>query len=212
MVRPRPGNTKTQIGLILHLQGAVRWTVYKTYLHAAGIETWLGIFFILLAGRAMRIVQTWFLKQWAESYEEKTSSLLPPASETVNAWLGVYLFFTFIMAALWLSRFGLSYHGSFKASRALLYACLLRVTNAPSRWLDENPTGRLLNRFTADIGSIDNTMHTTVGNFCDDVIGTLVRAITVYCIDTADMLNYHRLVWEPFSYLSLTFFPLPFLV
>jgi ABC-type multidrug transport system fused ATPase/permease subunit len=182
------------------------------YLRAAGTETWVGMFCILLAARAMRILQTWFLKHWAESYEDKTSSFLPPASENVNAWLGVYVCLTLMTAALWLSRFGLSYHGSFKASRALLYACLLRVTNAPSRWLDENPTGRLLNRFTADIGSIDNTMQQTITNFCDDIFGTIVCVSVMHCILKLTLPVYHRSVSEPFLSLSLAFFPSPFLL
>jgi len=167
------------------------------YLQAAGIETWVGILAMLLAARGMSILQTWFLKQWGESYERHTSSLLPPASENVNAWLGVYVALTFVTAAIYLARLGFSYHGSFKAARALLYACLLRVTNAPSRWLDENPTGRLLNRFTADIGSVDSTMNSSVTDVCNDVIGTLVRCSHASCVDYAEVaVATRRSVWE----------------
>lgn len=173
------------------------------YLRAAGPETWVGIVSMLLASRGMVIVQTWFLKQWGESYGRKTSSFLPPASENVNAWLGAYVALTFITAAIYLARLGFSYHGSFKAARALLYACLLRVTNAPSRWLDENPTGRLLNRFTADIGSVDSTMNNSVTSVCNDVIGTFVRTFGTSLLNCADHVTpYFRSVLEPYFLLS----------
>lgn len=144
------------------------------YLHAAGLETWAGILTMLVAARGMSVVQTWFIKVWGESYRGGGVKWLPPASEDINPWLGVYVSLSLVTAAIYLARLGFSYHGSFKAARKLLYACLLRVTSAPSRWLDENPTGRLLNRFTADIGSVDSTMNNSVTDVCNDLIGTVV--------------------------------------
>lgn len=152
--------------------------VYKMYLQAAGPETWIGILSMLMAARGMTVLQTWFLKAWGESYEGHGTKLLPPASENINAWLAVYVGFTAVTSLIYLAKLGFSYHGSFKAARKLLYACLLRVTSAPSRWLDENPTGRLLNRFTADIGSVDSTMNNSVSDVANDLIGTIVSYVS----------------------------------
>lgn len=156
-------------------QGSVKWLVYSMYLRAAGPETWVGILSMLLAGRGITVLQQWFVKAWGESYSRSSSSsgthYLPPASENVNPWLGVYLILSLGTATVILSRLAFSYHGSFKAARALLYACLLRVTQAPSRWLDENPTGRLLNRFTADIGSVDSSINSSMTAVVDNAIG-----------------------------------------
>lgn len=150
------------------------------YLQAAGPETWIGILTMLIAARGMTVLQTWFLKAWGESYEGHGTKLLPPASENINAWLAVYVGFTAVTSLIYLAKLGFSYHGSFKAARKLLYACLLRVTGAPSRWLDENPTGRLLNRFTADIGSVDSTMNNSVSDVANDLIGTIVSHVSPF--------------------------------
>ena len=146
------------------------------YLKAAGVETWIGILSLLLANRGIFVLQQWFLKAWGESYQPDSHRyhFLPPARENVNPWLAVYVSISALSAVAIIGRLAFSYHGSFKAARALLYACLLRVTNAPSRWLDENPTGRLLNRFTADINSVDSTVNNSVTDVLNDVIGFVV--------------------------------------
>jgi hypothetical protein len=159
---------------IFHPQGSVKSIVYKLYMKAAGYETWVGIISMLIAARGMGIFQSYFIKAWGSSYYAKSWKFLPPASENVNPWLLTYVAIAAVTACIYLARLGFSYHGSFKAARALLYACLIRVTNAPSRWLDENPTGRLLNRFTADIGSIDSTITNSVTSVLMDLIGLIV--------------------------------------
>lgn len=143
------------------------------YLKAAGKETWIGILTFLLLGRILTITQQRFLERWGESYNESRLPWLPPASQNVNPWLLSYFGFSLISATTYLGRLAFTYHGSFKAARTLLYICLLRVVNAPSRWLDENPTGRLINRFTADIGSVDNTINQSVTAVFDDLIGVV---------------------------------------
>lgn len=134
-------------------EGSVKRAVYAMYLRAAGIETWIGIICMLLLNRFLVVLQQRFVQRWSESYEESQVPWLPPASVNVNAWLLGYLMFAIALVLSQLFRLAFAYHGSFKAARTLLYACLLRVVHAPSRWLDQNPTGRLLNRFTADIGA-----------------------------------------------------------
>ena len=168
-------------------EGSVKWKVYGMYLRAAGIETWIGILATLLAARALEVGQQWLLKAWGESYNRVATSslsihdLLPPASENVNPWLGVYLAVAFLNAFVVLVRLAFSYHGSFKAARSLLYACLSRVTNAPSRWLDQNPTGRLLNRFTADISAVDSTVNNSITDVLSQGIGFIVSADCAVC-------------------------------
>lgn len=158
-------------------QGSVKWLVYSMFLKAAGYETWIGILCLLFIFRGLTISMEWFMKAWGESYDSDRGlyGLLPSARDNVNPWLAVYLGLSVTICSSIMVRYGFSYHGSFKAARSLLYACLLRVTHAPSRWLDENPTGRLLNRFTADIGSVDSTINNSVIDVANDVIGFIVR-------------------------------------
>lgn len=136
---PMPPATPVNAGIITKENretGSVKWTVYRLYLRAAGIETWIGILSMLLAIRFFTVLQTWYLRAWGESYSfvpAGPTGILPPASQNVNPWLLIYFGLGFFYAALIMARLAFSYHGSFKAARTLLYDCLLRVTHAPSR-------------------------------------------------------------------------------
>lgn len=136
---PMPSMTPVDAGIVSKENretGSVKWKVYRLYLRAAGIETWIGILSMLLAIRFFTVLQTWYLRAWGESYNYRSRSsgrLLPPASENVNPWLLFYFGLGFVYAALILTRLAFSYHGSFKAARTLLLDCLIRVTRAPSR-------------------------------------------------------------------------------
>ena len=136
---PLPASTPVHATIITKENretGSVKWKVYRLYLQAAGIETWIGILSMLLAVRLFTVLQQFYLKSWGESYNyrrEDIGGLLPPASENVNPWLWIYFGLGFLYASLILTRLAFSYHGSFKAARKLLYDCLIRVTHAPSR-------------------------------------------------------------------------------
>jgi hypothetical protein len=142
--------------------GSVKWTVYRLYLRAAGIETWIGILSMLLAVRLFTVVQQFYLKWWGESYtrrQQSTTSLLPPASENVNPWLWIYFGLGFVYATLILLRLAFSYHGSFKAARKLLYDCLIRVTHAPSRESGRQPLQSTLSTVYRLARSKSNRSH-----------------------------------------------------
>jgi ABC-type multidrug transport system fused ATPase/permease subunit len=55
-------------------------------------------------------------------------------------------------------RYYFTYLASFKASRILFQKLLFTVLRAPLRWTDTVPVGRILNRFTTDFSSIDETI------------------------------------------------------
>lgn len=95
---------------------------------------------------------------------------LPSASDNVNPYLAIYglicesgaeaLIARLLTASpthvglgnLFITVLGIlaGYHGSFKAARILFIRTLTRVAHAPFRYFDTTPTGRILNRFSAD--------------------------------------------------------------
>jgi ABC-type multidrug transport system fused ATPase/permease subunit len=62
-------------------------------------------------------------------------------------------------AVITFAYIALGYYASLQASRKLFNALLTRLIRAPSRFFDITPIGRILNRFTSDIGVVDGTLQ-----------------------------------------------------
>ncbi|KAL8792069.1 MAG: hypothetical protein Q9195_005324 [Heterodermia aff. obscurata] len=74
------------------------------------------------------------------------------------------------------------YLGSLRASRHLFTSMTQAVLHTPLRWLDMVPTGRILNRFTADFDTVDSTLATGLVLFvysCLQLAGIVVAGAFV---------------------------------
>ncbi|KAG6817910.1 hypothetical protein H0H87_012378 [Tephrocybe sp. NHM501043] len=107
-----------------------------------------------------------FLAQWGEAYEADsiTSAFKYPWSDfpapnvNVTPWLMLYFYISLTGATSVLVYIGLGYYASLQASRTLFISLLKRLTRAPTRFFDVTPIGRILNRFTTDINTIDGQL------------------------------------------------------
>ena len=84
---------------------------------------------------------------------------LPSPDTDVKPWLLIYLYISAAGAFSVLFDIALGYYASLQASRSLFMALLQRLTRAPARFFDVTPIGRILNRFTTDINTIDGTLQ-----------------------------------------------------
>ncbi|KAK4048522.1 hypothetical protein OIV83_004690 [Microbotryomycetes sp. JL201] len=167
-------------------EGRVKGAVYRLYLSAAGYETWAGIILLIFAGRAFRVVDRLWFKYWGESYRHARSPYaflamlhpgsqqafdggstsvdamalphLPSASDNVNPYLAIYGLICLANLGITVASILVSFYGSFRAARALFVRTLTRVVYAPFRYFDVTPSGRLLNRFSGDIQTIDGSL------------------------------------------------------
>ena len=85
------------------------------------------------------------------------------------AYVGVYLGISILICFLFAIKFFSVLAGSIKASRVLFEDFSNAIFHAPLRWLDTTPTGRILNRFTADFNVIDESMADGLGFFLNQV-------------------------------------------
>lgn len=116
-----------------------------------------------------------FLAAWGEAYQElegypaiaMISSIvikypwddLPSPDVDVKPWLMIYLYISIAGALAVLFYIALGYYASLQASRSLFISLLGRLTRAPARFFDVTPIGRILNRFTTDINTIDGALQ-----------------------------------------------------
>ncbi|KAF9098829.1 hypothetical protein BGX29_007411 [Mortierella sp. GBA35] len=106
-----------------------------------------------------------------------------PETVNVNFYLGVYVLlsiFTLVMAAL------TNYYtifGGLAASRSLHQQLLRKVSRAKVRFFDTTPIGRIVNRFSSDISTIDDD----VSNGLQGLFGSFVTILGIIVIISANM-------------------------
>jgi ABC-type multidrug transport system fused ATPase/permease subunit len=110
------------------------------------------------------------MAKWGEAYHDNTGSQLnslalpgwvrlPSPHLNVKPWLMVYLYISTAGAVFTFAYIALGYYVSLQASRSLFLSLLKRLSRAPLRFFDVTPIGRILNRFCADINTVDGVLQ-----------------------------------------------------
>ncbi|KAL1645245.1 hypothetical protein SLS58_003952 [Diplodia intermedia] len=159
------------------MKGKVLWSVYKQYVRAGGgYWFWAGIVLAFCAIQALILGRSWWLTIWTSQYKTQsepaktfvTSVLQHPMVHNVRTpyhaqsltrdtkfYVGIYVLISCCISFFGAARYFWVYCGSIRASRKLFDDLTYAVLRAPLRWLDTVPTGRVLNRFTADFSTLD---------------------------------------------------------
>jgi len=121
---------------------------------------------VLFTGRGSEIGGQFFLARWTSRHDD-------PSNETVMVFVHTYLAYASVaVLALAARALVLARHRIVAANR--LHAVVLeRVLFAPTAFFDVTPLGRLLNRFSADLLSVDSELSRTMSEFC----GTMMYVI-----------------------------------
>ncbi|CED84845.1 Multidrug resistance-associated protein/mitoxantrone resistance protein, ABC superfamily [Phaffia rhodozyma] len=78
-----------------------------------------------------------------------------PAEDTTNYYLAVYAAITVLYLVAIAIRMALLFAGSLRASKTLYENLLKRVLHARVRFFDSTPSGRIINRLSKDVESLD---------------------------------------------------------
>ncbi|KAF2684468.1 ABC bile acid transporter-like protein [Lentithecium fluviatile CBS 122367] len=139
--------------------GGVKLRVYWRYIKAGTLLWWSIAIVVMSIFRVFDIASGWFIKAWGEGYDydhpRGSFSFLPPPGQNVVPWLVTFfLFVTGTSILYWwtyLIMFGVGYH----AAKTIFKEALDRVAHATFRFYDVTPVGRLMNRLTSDMNTID---------------------------------------------------------
>ncbi|KAI0749685.1 P-loop containing nucleoside triphosphate hydrolase protein [Daedaleopsis nitida] len=156
-------------------EGRVSLRTYWTYIKAAGVISWILTFTLMLLIRFINVGFQFFLARWGEAYEKQVEPVieqpvfnsegfldhLPPPDQDVKPWLMIYFYISATGAFATLLYISLGYYASLQASRSLFISMLQRLSRAPARFFDITPVGRILNRFTTDINTVDNALQSS---------------------------------------------------
>ena len=129
--------------------GSVTWKVYWGLLKEFGLVSAITVSVLLLLGQAIFIYGDYWLAKWASS---------DPEEQKESKWIWVYAIFVAALIIISVWRAQMFFHYSLVASTSLHEKSLARVLHAPLSFYHTNPTGRILNRFSRDLGAVDEQL------------------------------------------------------
>ncbi|XP_053420105.1 ATP-binding cassette sub-family C member 4-like isoform X7 [Nycticebus coucang] len=169
------------------LEGKVGFTAYKNYLKVGAHWTVI-IFLILLniVAHVAYILQDWWLSYWAtkQSMLNVTVNGGEVVTEKldVNWYLGIYSGLTVATVLFGIARSLLSFYVLVNSSQTLHNRMFESILKAPVLFFDSNPIGRILNRFSKDIGHLDDLLPMTFSEFIQvflQMVGVIAMSVAV---------------------------------
>ncbi|KAF4472248.1 ATP-dependent bile acid permease [Fusarium albosuccineum] len=192
-------------------KGTVKGGVYLTYIGSSGGLPWWAICIgVYVAYQAGIIGRAWWLRIWTSQTSPDAShgslhdsamntlilstqpSLVQVSGQTAPNndtlfYLRFYIIISMGTAAVGILRNMTSYYLAVRASRAIFKKMLFSVMRVPLRWLDTVPTGRILNRFTADFNIIDERIAMTWSLFFSNLL-RMVGICVASCFASAYLI------------------------
>jgi ABC-type multidrug transport system fused ATPase/permease subunit len=154
--------------------GSVEKSVYFSYLKALGGESkqyrWIlgGMFFMAILLVSSPLMQ----KAWLT---RAGSGVSPGLLVTVYGFLGLFtLLVTYVNNFIWTTR-------GIQAGRSFHERILKSILNTPIRFFDSTPVGRILQRFSRDVESVDMHLQWSFDNTIHSIFHVLV-ALTLIVV------------------------------
>lgn len=155
--------------------------------HYANLASWsVSSTFSMLTGYigSSSVTDTFQSPQATVTSQTVSTSAFP--IEISNRSLGFYLVGYVIISSVStfidVGRYYVVFRGSLRASRKVFQELTYRVLRTPLRWLDTVPTGRILNRFTADFQAVDSQLSSNFASVAASflaIIGIMVSAFII---------------------------------
>jgi ATP-binding cassette subfamily C (CFTR/MRP) protein 1 len=136
-------------------EGSVDGSAYMHYARAGGLLTAASVFVIQALGRASEVTAGFWLALWAERSLEASLSGDPFSQTTTNRYLGVYALFGLGGVIGLTARAIIVAVHRLRASKKMHDDLTESILRAPVSFFDITPTGRILNRFAADMDKVD---------------------------------------------------------
>ncbi|THH23155.1 hypothetical protein EUX98_g8019 [Antrodiella citrinella] len=106
----------------------------------------------------------------------------PRAQERPLFYIGIYAAITFGAGFVNIGSVITQYTGALRASRVLFEGLLKAVVRATMRWHDVTPQGRMLNRFSKDVETIDTSLASTLQSVNSSLAAFAASVFTIIVI------------------------------
>ncbi|KAL8737968.1 MAG: hypothetical protein Q9181_001190 [Wetmoreana brouardii] len=195
------------------VHGGVKAAVYWEYIKAGKLRWWAVLIFQLALYRLVRLAETWFLKRWGEAYDRPAVRVatgpfddLPSPEANIRPWLVGFFLLAIVQAAIFLVGQCLMIVIIYFAGRQMFRDVMDRVSHATFRFYDVTPVGRLMNRLTSDIGTVDGNISQQFQDVAFLAI-TWISSIVVIASVTPIFLAFSFALTASFVMIFLRFLP-----
>nr|VWO97308.1 NAD-dependent protein deacylase (EC (Regulatory protein SIR2 homolog) [Ganoderma boninense] len=177
--------------------GRVKWPIYNIYLRASSYWTWYILLMLIIASQLIGIAEKFWLKVWGEAYGKEDLAPVLNASAS-QYWESQKTQHVFLMAeptslgpanvstlpsAQAQPYFYLAIYATIAlASKSLFEMLLKNFVRATMRWYDVTPQGRIINRFSKDIDTIDSSLSQTLQQITEYATALTVAMFTIVAI------------------------------
>ncbi|KAM4711152.1 ATP-binding cassette sub-family C member 4-like isoform 2-T2 [Anableps anableps] len=172
-------------------QGTIGLKMYVKYLRAgANIVILLFAVLVNLLAQVSYVMHDWWLAYWAGEQDKLTSStngsIVANGTNVTKLdlgfYLGVYGGLTATTILFGFMRNMILFTVLVKSAQTLHNSMFNAILRAPVRFFDINPIGRVLNRFSKDIGQVDSMLPWTFTDFIQvflQILGVIAVAASV---------------------------------
>ncbi|XP_068575379.1 ATP-binding cassette sub-family C member 4 [Cebidichthys violaceus] len=186
-----PAETVQTVAEEVSSQGNIGLGLYVKYLKAgANVVVLLIVMLMNLLAQVSYIMQDWWLAYWADEQEKLSDNnstviqngLNVTAELNTNFYLGVYGGLTVAVIIFGFLRNMILFHVLVKSTQSLHKRMFSSILGTPVRFFDINPIGRVLNRFSKDMGQLDSNLPWTFVDFIQvflQIVGTICVAVSV---------------------------------
>ncbi|KAF0756910.1 hypothetical protein AaE_004443, partial [Aphanomyces astaci] len=144
-------------------QGRVSTKVFASYLQAVG--GWKKVLFwvaVLAIWQGLTISGDVWLSRWSATVKDGTASSSAKYLHDAGYYLSIYAVFALGSVAMTMVRTLSIFSSGVAASRRLFENMTNALLRAPMRFFDTNPIGRILNRYSNDINTVDSSIPFSV--------------------------------------------------
>ncbi|KAF8339574.1 uncharacterized protein EI90DRAFT_3151078 [Cantharellus anzutake] len=179
----RNGTTRKLVEKEQKAEGHVKLRIYHIYLKASSYWLMSLEVFLFLLRACGEVSQRFWIRFWGESYYRDGTNpgfpRFPRPQDDVLPYLLGYIGLEVVTGTFSICASIPSIFSSLRASHRLYRTMLVSVLHAPSRWFDKTPSGRILNRFSKDIDTIDTGLQSYMTVVIESVLRLLLGILTI---------------------------------
>lgn len=168
--------------------GTVAFNVYGAYWKAIGHILSLCIFLAIGLMQSSRNLTDWWLSYWVTNVSGNDTNITvrmlyykDTVEHSVNYYMGVYLMLAILNSVATLFRAFLFAYGGINAATSMHKLLLKSVLKSKVQFFDISPLGRILNRFSSDTYTVDDSLPFILNILLAQIFGLLgCVIITIY--------------------------------